>query len=284
MQRVYRLLISCPDRVGIVARVSAFIAAQGGWLTEASYHADTETGWFFMRSEIRADSLALSAEAFEQSFAEQVARPLGMHWRLSDSAQPPRVALLASKASHCLADLLYRWSTGELDCVIPCVIANHPDHETLAAHYGLPYHTVPFAGDRMAAFARIDELLAGYTIDAVVLARFMQVMPPALCARWQGRMINIHHSFLPSFAGAQPYHQAYQRGVKLIGATCHYVTEDLDAGPIIEQDVARVSHRHSIEDLVRLGRDVEKSVLARGLRAHLEQRVIIHGNKTVVLD
>ncbi len=281
---MYRLVIACPDCVGIVARVSSFIAAQGGWLTEASYHADREAGWFFMRTEIRADSLPVSLQEFAHRFADEVAGQYGMQWHVSDSARKQQVALLASKASHCLADLLYRWSAGELDCGIPCVIANHPGHEALVRHYGLPYHCVPFGADRAAAFAAIADLLGHYRADTVVLARFMQVIPPALCDAWAGRMINIHHSFLPSFAGAQPYRQAYDRGVKLIGATCHYVTAELDAGPIIEQDVARVSHRDSPDDLVRLGRDVEKAVLARGLRAHLEDRVIIHGNKTVILD
>ncbi|TNF34411.1 MAG: formyltetrahydrofolate deformylase [Gammaproteobacteria bacterium] len=284
MERVYRLVISCPDCVGIVARVSGFISDCGGWLTEASYHADREAGWFFMRTEIRADSLSMSLEAFRERFARDVANHYGMHWFVHDSAERPRLVLMASKASHCLADLLYRWSVGELECDIACVIANHPDHESLVQHYGLPYHCVSFGQGREEAFAEINALLERYAADVVVLARFMQVIPPAMCQQWAGRMINIHHSFLPSFAGAQPYHQAHARGVKLIGATCHYVTEDLDAGPIIEQDVARVNHRHDSDDLVRLGRDVEKAVLARGLIAHLEDRVIIHGNKTVILD
>lgn len=284
MERVYRLVIACPDCVGIVARVSGFISENGGWLTEASYHADRESGWFFMRTEIRADSLSVSLADFSHRFADEIANHYGMQWHISDSATKPRLAILASKSSHCLADLLYRGSVGELECEIACVIANHPDHEALAKHYGLPYHHVAFDQGRDKAFADIADLLGHYEIDCVVLARFMQIIPPAMCQQWAGHMINIHHSFLPSFAGAQPYRQAFERGVKLIGATCHYVTEDLDAGPIIEQDVARVSHRDDSGDLVRLGRDVEKAVLARGLRAHLEDRVIIHGNKTVILD
>ncbi len=284
MERVYRLVIACPDCVGIVARVSSFISECGGWLTEASYHADRESGWFFMRTEIRADSLSVSLADFSHRFADEIASHYGMQWRIHDSAVKPKLAILASRASHCLADLLYRWSVGELECDVSCVIANHPDHESLVKHYGLPYHHVAFDQGRDKAFADIADLLGHHEVDSVVLARFMQIIPPAMCEQWAGRMINIHHSFLPSFAGAQPYQQAFDRGVKLIGATCHYVTKELDAGPIIEQDVARVSHRDDSQDLVRLGRDVEKSVLARGLRAHLEDRVIIHGNKTVVLD
>lgn len=284
MERHYRLLLSCPDRVGIVARVSAFIADRGGWLTEASYHADRETGRFFMRSEILAASLSESADSLGKAFAREVADDWGMDWHLHDTDCRRRVVLMASRESHCLADLLHRWSVGELDCEIPAVIANHPDHETLVRHYGVDYHHVPFADDSATAFARIDALLHELQADTVVLARFMRVLPPALCREWAGRVINIHHSFLPSFAGAQPYRKAYERGVKLIGATCHYVTEELDAGPIIEQDVVRVNHRHDPDDLVRLGRDVERNVLARGLRFHLEDRVLIDGNKTVVLD
>ncbi|HEY9035400.1 MAG TPA: formyltetrahydrofolate deformylase [Pseudomonadales bacterium] len=284
MELSYRLVIACPDCVGIVARVSSFISDQGGWLTEASYHADRASGWFFMRTEIRADSLSVSLQDFSHRFADEIASHYGMQWHIHDSAAKPRVVILASRASHCLADLLYRWSVDELPCTMVAVIANHPDHQALVQHYGLPYHFVPFDQGRDVAFECIADLLGHYEADTVVLARFMQVIPPALCADWAGRMINIHHSFLPSFAGAGPYQQAFDRGVKLIGATCHYVTEALDAGPIIEQDVVRVSHRNDADDLVRLGRDVERAVLARGLRAHLEDRVIIRGNKTVILD
>ena len=282
--RTYRLIASCPDRVGIVAAVSSFLAQHGGWIIEASQHADAVAGWFFMRYEILADSLTCEVAQLEQAF-EAIARDFKMEWKLTDSARPQQVVLLASRETHCLADLIHRWHSGELFCAIPAVISNHEDLRDFVEWYGIPFHWVPVnRADRMAAFDRMLRLLSEYQVDTVVLARYMQILPPALCQAYAGRIINIHHSFLPSFVGAKPYHQAYERGVKLIGATCHYVTATLDAGPIIEQDVIRVSHRHSIEEIVRLGKDVEKMVLARGLRYHLEDRVLLHGNKTVVLE
>lgn len=282
MSHFYRLVVSCPDRVGIVARVSGFIASQGGSITEASQHSDLATGRFFMRYEIQADSVALDAQALRQAFSP-IADQFEMHWALHDTARRKRVVLMVSRASHCLVDLLYRWTAGELDCDIPCVISNHDDLRELVEWHGIPFHHVPVdADDKAAAFADVERLVEAAEADCVVLARYMQILPPRLCQRYAGRVINIHHSFLPSFIGAKPYHQAYDRGVKLIGATCHYVTEELDAGPIIEQDIHRVSHCHTADDLVRFGRDVEKSVLARGLRWHLQDRVLIHGNKTVV--
>lgn len=282
MSHYYRLVVSCPDRVGIVARVSGFIASQGGSITEANQHSDLATGRFFMRYEILADSVALDAEALRHAFAP-IAAEFSMDWGLTDTARRPRVVLMVSRASHCLVDLLYRWTAGELDCDIPCVISNHDDMRALVEWHGIPYHRVPVeADDKAAAFAKVETLIESAEADTIVLARYMQILPPDLCERHAGRVINIHHSFLPSFAGAKPYHQAYERGVKLIGATCHYVTQELDAGPIIEQDIHRVSHCHTADDLVRFGRDVEKSVLARGLRWHLQDRVLIHGNKTVV--
>ena len=282
MPHNYRLIVSCPDRVGIVSRVSGFIAAQNGSIIEANQHSDLDTGRFFMRYDIQSN--ALSADAFRASFAP-IADEFEMDWRLSDSARRPRVVIMVSRESHCLVDLLYRWSAGELDCDIPCVISNHEDLRPLAAWHGIPFHHVPVdPRDKGPAFARTERLIEEAEADSVVLARYMQILPPDICQRYAGRVINIHHSFLPSFAGAKPYHQAFDRGVKLIGATCHYVTEELDAGPIIEQDIQRVSHCHTPQDLVRLGRDVEKSVLSRGLRWHLQDRVLIHGNKTVVFS
>lgn len=282
MSDYYRLVVSCPDQVGIVARVSGFIARQGGSITEASQHSDLATGRFFMRYEILADSVGLSADQLREAFAP-IAEEFAMEWALTDTARRPRVVLMVSRESHCLVDLLYRWTAGELDCEIPCVISNHDDLRALVEWHGIPYHRVPVTPDsKPQAFAEVERLVEAAAADSVVLARYMQILPPALCQRYAGRVINIHHSFLPSFAGAKPYHQAYERGVKLIGATCHYVTEELDAGPIIEQDIHRVSHCHTANDLVRFGRDVEKAVLARGLRWHLEDRVLIHGNKTIV--
>jgi formyltetrahydrofolate deformylase len=284
MRASYRLTITCPDRVGIVAAVAGFLAEHGGWIEEASQHADPVSGWFFMRYDIRAESLPFDAEGLRARFAP-IAEDFAMQWRVSDATLPKRVVLLASREDHCLADLLGRWRSGELVFDIPCVISNHEDLRGYVEWHGIPYHHLPVPkDDKAGAFARLAELIDAHTADTIVLARYMQILPPALCERYAGRVINIHHSFLPSFVGARPYQQAYERGVKLIGATCHYVTEELDAGPIIEQDVIRVRHDDAIEDLVRLGRDVEKSVLARGLRYHLEDRVLIHGNKTVVFD
>ncbi|MGO2132877.1 MAG: formyltetrahydrofolate deformylase [Halomonas sp.] len=282
MSHYYRLVVSCPDNVGIVARVSGFIADQGGSITEASQHSDLDAGRFFMRYEISADSLSVTGEQLSAAF-ESIAESFNMDWKLSDSRVRQRVVLMVSKESHCLADLLYRWRSGELDCDIVGVVSNHDEMRSVTEWHGIPYFHVPVEPENKApAFAEVQRLVDELRADCVVLARYMQILPPDLCERYSGRVINIHHSFLPSFAGARPYHQAYQRGVKLIGATCHYVTEALDAGPIIEQDIHRVSHCHAPQDLVRFGRDVEKAVLARGLRWHLEDRVIVHGNKTVV--
>jgi formyltetrahydrofolate deformylase len=284
MEHTYRLVISCPDRVGIVARVSQFVAEYGGWLTEANYHSDPDSGWFFMRNEIRADSLKISLREFNTAFS-RIADEYRMIWSVRDSTVRQRVALLASHASHCLADILHRWHSGELFCDIPCVISNHENLRSMVEWHEIPFHFVPVPKDpegKAAAFAQVSELVGQQRIDTVVLARYMQIIPPDLCTSHAGRIINIHHSFLPSFIGAKPYHQAHTRGVKLVGATCHYVTENLDAGPIVEQDVIRVDHSDTVADMVRKGRDIEKMVLARGLRAHLEDRVLVHGNRTVV--
>ncbi len=286
MEHTYRLVISCPDRVGIVARVSQFVAEYGGWLTEANYHSDPDNGWFFMRNEIRADSLSISLRDFRSAFA-RVAEEYSMQWYIRDSTVRQRVSLLASHASHCLADLLHRWHSGELLCDIPCVISNHENLRSMVEWHEIPFYYVAVPKDKEGkseAFAQIADLIAQHQTDTVVLARYMQIIPPALCEAYPGQIINIHHSFLPSFIGANPYQKAYERGVKLIGATSHYVTATLDEGPIIEQDVIRVGHRHTVDDLVRLGRNVETAVLARALRNHLEDRVIVRGNKTVVFD
>ncbi len=284
MSHVYRLVISCPDQVGIVAKVAQYIADQGGSIVEANHHTDSVNGWFFMRHEILASSLKNGLAAFEVGF-KPIAEDFTMDWYLSDSAKPKKIVLFASKESHCLADLLYRWHENDLPGEIVCVIANHDELRSMVEWYNIPFHHVPVLPDsKPQAFAKAEALVEQYQADVIVLARYMQILPPKMCDDYAGRAINIHHSFLPSFVGARPYHQAAERGVKLIGATCHYVTEALDAGPIIEQDVIRVGHAHTVEDMRRLGRDVEKTVLARGLRAHLEDRVLIHGNKTVVFE
>jgi formyltetrahydrofolate deformylase len=276
----YTLTLSCPDRVGIVAAVSSFVAQNNGWIVEASYHTDQATQQFFMRQEIRADSLTFDAAELRARFAK-LANEFQMTWQVSDSAVKKRVVLLVSKQDHCLNDLLHRWRNNELQVNIPCVISNHQDLREFVEWHGIMFHYVDMQ-NKNTAFQKIAELFDAVQGDVMVLARFMQIIPPEICTRYAGRIVNIHHSFLPSFAGAKPYHQAYQRGVKLIGATCHYVTDELDAGPIIEQDTVRIDHGDTPDDLVRYGRDIEKTVLSRGLRYHVEDRVLVCGNKTIV--
>jgi formyltetrahydrofolate deformylase len=282
MERSYRLIVSCPDQVGIVAAVSDFIAQHGGWITEAHHYSDPESQWFFMRYVVRAASLPFGEDRFQALF-EPIATRFAMKWYLTDTGVNRRVVLMASKQAHCLSDLLYRWRSGELAFDIPCVLSNHADLRDYVNWHGIDYQHLPVdPQDKSDHFAAVNAAIQAAQADLVVLARYMQILPPDLCERYPGRIINIHHSFLPSFVGARPYHQASARGVKLIGATCHYVTSELDAGPIIEQDVVRVGHHNTVEDMVRLGKDVEKTVLARGVRYHLEDRVLLHGNKTVV--
>lgn len=281
----YTLTISCPDRAGIIAAVSSFIAQHGGFIVEASYHTEQSAQRFFMRQEIRADSLPFDALELNRRFMP-LAQEFDMSWQLSDSAQKKRLVVLVSKQDHCLNDLLHRWRSGELLVDIPCVISNHDDLRSFVEWHGIPFvHLDMSASNAAAKTATFDKIAALYKQhrgDCMVLARFMQIIPASLCQQYPGQIINIHHSFLPSFVGAKPYHQAYQRGVKLIGATCHYVTEALDEGPIIEQDTVRIDHGDTVGDLVRYGKDIEKSVLARGLRYHVEDRVLICGNKTIV--
>ncbi|MFI6301227.1 formyltetrahydrofolate deformylase [Amycolatopsis thailandensis] len=286
-ERRYVISFGCPDRTGIIARISGFLAEHGGWIVEAAYHTDPDTGWFFTRQVVRADSLPFDATELRTRFAE-VAKSLSAEssWQVSDTGERRRAVILVSKAGHCLYDLLGRVASGELDVDVAAVIGNHASLGDITRAHGIPFHHVPFpTGDAAAkadAFAEVRKLVDEHDPHAVVLARFMQVLPAELCEAWAGRALNIHHSFLPSFVGARPYHQAHARGVKLIGATCHYVTADLDAGPIVDQDVIRVDHGDSVEDMVRKGRDIEKVTLARGLRWHLEGRVLVHGNRTVV--
>jgi len=281
----YTLTISCPDRAGIIAAVSGFIAQHGGFIVEASYHTDQEAQRFFMRQEIRADSLPFDTDEFRRRFAP-LALEFVMSWQLADSALKKRLVVLVSKQDHCLDDLLHRWRSGELQVDIPCVISNHDDLRSFVEWHGIPFIRVDMTGNdaqaKTAAFEKIAALFEQHRGDCMVLARFMQIVPPWLCQHYPGRIVNIHHSFLPSFVGAKPYHQAYQRGVKLIGATCHFVTDELDAGPIIEQDTVRIDHGDTVDDLVRYGRDIEKTVLARALRYHVEDRVLVCGNKTIV--
>ncbi|SIO72119.1 formyltetrahydrofolate deformylase [Burkholderia sp. GAS332] len=280
--RRYTLTLSCPDRIGIVAAVSTFLAQRKGWIVESSQHADGESGTFFYRQEILASSMEVTLDHFRAEFAP-IAQDYRMNWGITDNAVKKRVVILVSKLEHCLYDLLARWKSGELAIDIPCVISNHEEFRSLVEWHGIPFHHVPVtANSKREAYGEVARLFDDAKGDVMVLARYMQVLSPELCARYSGRIINIHHSFLPAFVGGKPYHQAYTRGVKLIGATCHYVTEDLDEGPIIDQDVIRIDHSDSVTDLVRYGKDVEKSTLARGLRYHLENRVIVAGNKTIV--
>jgi formyltetrahydrofolate deformylase len=275
-----RLLISCPDQHGIVAAVSGFLAERGANIvSSAQYSTDPEGGAFFMRMAFAIEAID---DDFAAAFGEQVAERFSMQWYLHDAAQPKRVAILVSREDHCLLDLLWRWRRGELHCDIALVISNHPDSADDVATFGVRYEHVPVAkGEKPAAEAKMLELLAGQ-FDLVVLARYMQILSGDFLANVGCPVINIHHSFLPAFAGADPYRRAKERGVKVIGATAHYVTEELDAGPIIEQNVTRVTHRESVEELVSIGRDVERTVLARAVGLHLEDRVLVHENRTIV--
>lgn len=286
--RQFVLTLGCPDTTGIVSLLSSFLSDIGAWITEAHYFSDPETGWFFTRQAVRADELDMSLEELRTSFEAIVAK-LGpdVKWKISDTAVRKKAVILVTREGHCLQDLLGRVDQNDYPMDVVAVIGNHMDLEPLARAHGVPFHHVPFPKDAVGkrkAFDEVAELVDAENPDAIVLARFMQILPPDLCEKWEGRAINIHHSFLPSFMGARPYHQAHRRGVKLIGATCHYATSDLDDGPIIEQDVIRVSHKDTPRDMQREGRDAEKQVLARGLRWHLEDRVQVYGNRTVVFS
>jgi len=280
-----RLLVQCPDRPGIIAAVSGFLHANGANIIHSDQHATAaEGGRFFMRSEFVLTELPARLRHVRQVFEANVAGPFRMTWAIHPVSERKRAALLVSRADHALLELLWRWRRGELPMDVRMVVSNHPELSASAEGFGVPFHHVPTPADaREAAEERVLELLDEGT-DLVVLARYMQVLSPAFVARYRHRIINIHHSFLPAFVGANPYARAHERGVKLIGATAHYVTEDLDQGPIIEQDVIRVSHRHSVADLRRLGADIERHVLARAVRWHLEDRVLVDGNKTIVFD
>jgi len=278
-----RLLITCPDRPGIVAAVSAFLFQHGANITELDQHStDPEGGKFFMRLEFQTPRLDLDKAALHEAFGEAVGRRFGMEWHITYGSELPRVVILVSKHDHCLLELLWRWARKELPARVPMVVSNHADLRTAVESFGVRFeHVANTADTQSAAETRMLELLEGQA-DVLVLARYMRMLSEKFVARWPNRILNIHHSFLPAFAGADPYRQAWQHGVKLIGATAHYVTAALDQGPIIEQDTARVSHRDSPEDLKRLGRDLERQALARAVRWHVEDRIIVDGNKTIV--
>ncbi|MCB0955175.1 MAG: formyltetrahydrofolate deformylase [Ilumatobacter sp.] len=278
------MLLTCPDRPGVVAAVANFIAAHGGNIVHAEQHTDAVEGIFFQRVEFALDGLDLPREDILDEF-RPVAEQFAMEVDLRFTDQRQRVVLLASKQPHCLYDLLTRWRTGELAADLVAVIANHPDHAGICHHMGVPYHHLPVdPADKAAQQQAVLSTLRDLQPDTIVLARYMQILPSFVVEAFPRRIINIHHSFLPAFIGANPYRQAYDRGVKLIGATAHYVTEDLDEGPIIEQSVDRATHRDDVASLTRKGRDLETIVLATAVRAHLEHRVLVYGNKTVVFS
>ncbi|GAA4133340.1 formyltetrahydrofolate deformylase [Actinomadura keratinilytica] len=275
------LTLSCPDRPGIVAAVSGLLAERGCNIVESQQFGDRDSGTFFMRVQFTAPP-GTDADGLRGAFAS-LGPELSLDWRLYDAAERTRVLIMVSKGGHCLNDLLYRQRSGLLDIDIVAVVSNHPDLRPLTQSYGIDYHHLPVtAGGKAAQEAEVLTLVEHYRADLVVLARYMQILSDEFCAKLPGRVINIHHSFLPSFKGARPYHQAHARGVKLIGATAHYVTADLDEGPIIEQEVARVDHTHSPEDLMAVGRDMECLALARAVRWHAEHRVLLNGDRTVV--
>jgi formyltetrahydrofolate deformylase len=279
-----RLLITCPDQPGIVSAVTTFLYNHGANITALDQHStEAEGGTYFMRLEFQTPHLDLPRHVFAKTFGDAVAQRYGMDWRISYAADFKKVAVLVSKYDHAMLELLWRWSRGALPCDISCVVSNHPDLRHQVEKFAVPFHVVPVTADTKAeAETKTQALIAD--CDLVVLARYMQVLSPDFVAKWPHRIINIHHSFLPAFVGANPYQQAYDKGVKLIGATAHYVTADLDQGPIIEQGVERVSHRDNVETLRELGQDVERNVLARAVKWHLEDRIIVHGNKTIVFN
>jgi formyltetrahydrofolate deformylase len=280
MSPIYILTLSCPDRLGLVHAVSGFLLEHGGNIEEAAQYNDPDTGLFFMRVQF---SCVQHAYADLKQQLAQFALPLQMTCTLHTMVQPMRTVILVSKEGHCLNDLLFRWKSGLLPIDIRAIVSNHRDFYQLAASYNVPFHHVPMAADsKAAAEARQLEIIEHEGAELVILARYMQVLSDGMCRKLAGRVINIHHSFLPSFKGAKPYYQAHDRGVKLIGATAHYVTADLDEGPIIEQDVARADHSKTVDDLTAMGRDTESQVLARAVKWHSEHRVLLNGHKTVI--
>ncbi len=280
-----RLLIACPDRPGIVAAVTGFLYQHGANITDLDQHStDASGGTFFMRLEFQMRGLDMSASELEQKFSSEVATPFGMVWSVSQAAHKKKVAIFVSRYDHALLELLWRASREELSCEITAVISNHRDLESAVKGFGIPFHYIPVeAANRASAEKKALEVI-GQQVELIVLARYMQVLSAEFVSHYPDRIINIHHSFLPAFAGANPYRKAYDKGVKLIGATAHYVTADLDEGPIIEQAIARVSHRDSVDDLKRMGRDLERQVLARAVLWHLEDRIIVNGSKTIVFS
>ncbi len=278
------LLFSCPDVKGIVAEVSHFIFTYNGNILRSNQHSDPETGTFFMRVEWDISEFTLPESKISRAF-EPIAEKFSMDYRIEFSSRTSRIAIFVSKLDHCLYDLLLRNKEGEIPGEIVLIIGNHPDLKPVADYFHIPFHHVPVTPEtRMDAEALELDLLSKANVDLVVLARYMQILSPSFVETYRNRVINIHHSFLPAFVGAKPYHQAFERGVKIIGATSHYVTEDLDQGPIIEQDVVRVTHQDSVADMIQKGKNLERLVLSRAVKLHLEHKILVFGNKTIVFE
>jgi formyltetrahydrofolate deformylase len=284
MSNDYILVLRCPDTRGVVAAVSGYLADNDCSIDESNHFSDATTRQFYMRTVFRRDGPRAPPIEMLREGLRPIAHRFDMLWELHDGSQRPRVMIAVSKFGHCLYDLLHRWRAGLLPVDIPAVVSNHEDMRSFVEWSGIPFHLIPTTADKPADEARLWTLMEALDVELLVLARYMQILSPELCARLKGRCINIHHSFLPSFKGAKPYHQAFARGVKIIGATAHYVTTDLDEGPIIEQGVERVDHSHTPADLVALGRDVECTTLARAVQWHVERRVLINGQKTIVFS
>ncbi len=277
------LIIQCPDQKGIVAEVSRFLYSYEGNILEVDQHVDEEMGRFFMRAAWELDSFSLKKEEIADRFEQEVGKRFRMEFKLHFNFPKPRMAIFVSKLSHCLFDILGRYHAGQIEVEIPLVISNHPDLKTIVEAFGIPFHYIPFNPEsKISAEANQLELMKSNKIDFVVLARYMQILSEEFIRHFPNRIINIHHSFLPAFVGARPYHAAYERGVKIIGATAHYVTEELDAGPIIEQEVARVRHHNTVNELVQIGQDVEKMVLSKAIKYHIDRKVLAFRNKTVI--
>jgi formyltetrahydrofolate deformylase len=278
---MHLLKLNCPDAVGLLARITGFIAASGGNLLDVSQYTDPVSRWFFTRLAFTGGMVEDDFARFEQD-TSALADSMNAEWTLRHSERPVRTVILVSKQDHCLVDLLWRWRSRELNIELPLVLSNHDDARPLVEREGIRFEKIDFSTDKPPAFEQLAARLRAEGAELVILARFMQILPEALCREFSGKVINIHHSFLPAFVGANPYRRAFERGVKLIGATCHYATEDLDQGPIIEQEVSRVEHYHEPGDLIRLGRDCERLALARGVRFHVEDRVLVHGSRAIV--
>lgn len=283
-QGTARLLISCPDRKGIISAVAGFIASHNGNILEADQHTDPNDGMFFMRVEVELQNFELSRDTFNNAWLE-ISHPFNMQWSMHWGDQKKRMAIMVSKQSHCLNDLLWRWKTGELQVDVAFVASNHTELKEDVVGFGIPFYHLPVCPEtKQQQESQLLTLLKEQAVDVIVLARYMQILSPSFVEKFPERMINIHHSFLPAFAGPKPYHQAYERGVKIIGATSHYVTDQLDRGPIIAQSTLSVDHRDTVDDLVRKGRDLERVVLASAVRYHVEDQLLISNNKTVVFD